>query len=143
MFEPLGTLIRLQRQALGMTIDALAVGAGVSRSRLIALENGNDNVTLDLLVRIANALGMTELHIGGLRVVAATPDFKAVVAAADAMQQAQKALDQAAAARDEFRRASGPVAGLLASVITPLERLEAPADDDEANTNDEAGNRAS
>jgi len=119
MFEPLGSQIRVRRQQLGLTIDALAVGARVSRSRLIALEKGNDNVTLDLLVRIANALGITEFHIGGLRVVAATPDFRTAMTTAEAMQDAMRVLDEAVRAREEFKRAMEPVAGMLPSVFPP------------------------
>jgi transcriptional regulator with XRE-family HTH domain len=119
MFEPLGPQIRLRRKLLGMTIDGLAVGAKVSRARLIALEKGDDNATLDLLVRIANALGLTELQIGGLHLVAAKPDFKAALATATAIQDAQELLDKVVEAHDQFRRTIGPVADLVASVIAP------------------------
>jgi transcriptional regulator with XRE-family HTH domain len=128
MFEPLGSQIRVRREQLGLTIDGLAVGAKVSRSRLIALEKGDDNVTLDLLVRIANALGMTEFHIGGLRVVAATPEFTTAMATGEAMHDAMKALDEAVRARDEFKRAMGPVAEMLASVF-PAEKASADDED--------------
>ena len=95
MFEPLPALIRLQREAQGLTIDALATLADVSRTRLIALESGNDNVTLETLVKLANALGMTELRIGGLRVTAATLDFKDGVAAAEALQTLRRIGEEA------------------------------------------------
>ena len=124
MFEPLGSLIRLHRQAHGLTIDALAVGAGVSRTRLIALEKGHDNVSLDILMKIANALEIGELQIGGMRVVAATSDVKAIVAAADAVhaaqkvvEQAVKTIEQAAAARAELDQLSASVATLLEPVL--------------------------
>ena len=117
MFEPLPALIRLQREAQGLTIDALSALAGVSRTRLIALEKGTDNISLELLVKIANALQMTELRIGGLRVVAADPDFHALVAAAEAIQATRKIVDQTLAARDELDRVAGPVSKLLAPVI--------------------------
>jgi len=117
MFEPLPALIRLQREAQGLTIDALSALAGVSRTRLIALEKGTDNISLELLVKIANALQMTELRIGGLRVVAAEPDFKALVAAAEAIHAMRKIMDQALSTRDELERVAGPVSKLLAPVI--------------------------
>ncbi len=63
MFEPLSALIRLQREAQDLTIDELSRLAGVSRTRLISLENGVDNISLELLVKIANALQMTEIRI--------------------------------------------------------------------------------
>lgn len=123
MFEPLPALIRLQRQAQGLSIDALSALAGVSRTRLIALEKGEDNISLELLVKIANALRMKEIRIGGLRVEAATPEFNAAVAAAEAIQTARKVVEQAAGARAELDRVSGPVLDLLAPVITRAEPL--------------------
>jgi transcriptional regulator with XRE-family HTH domain len=118
MFEPLPSLIRLQREAQGLTIDALCALAGVSRTRLIALEQGNDNISLELLVKIANALGITELRIGRLRMTPTTPDFDALVAAAEAIQTARKIVEQAAGGKEELDRVEGPVAALLAPVIT-------------------------
>ena len=132
MFEPLPSLIRLHRQAQGLTIDALAVLAGVSRSRLIALENGNDNISLELLLKIADALEITELQIGGLRLVGATPDVIAAVAAADAIHAAQKAVDlavktveQATAARAELDRLTDTVSALLSPVLRSRRRARA------------------
>jgi transcriptional regulator with XRE-family HTH domain len=121
MFEPLPALIRLQREAQGLTIDALCALARVSRTRLIALEKGVDNISLELLVKIANALQMTELRIGGLRVVPAAPDFKALVAAAEAVATARKIVEQASDARAELDRASAPVSELLHPVITRID----------------------
>lgn len=118
MFEPLPSLIRLQREAQGLTIDALSALAGVSRTRLIALEQGNDNISLELLVKIANALRITELRIGGLRMVPTTPDFNALVAAAEAMKTARQIVEQAAAGKDDLDRVEGPVSALLTPVIT-------------------------
>ena len=116
MFEPLPALIRLQRESLGLTIDALATLADVSRTRLIALESGNDNVTLETLVKLANALGMTELRIGGLRVTAATQEFKDGVAAAEALQTLRRIGEEATR---EYERLSTPVAGMVAPVVKP------------------------
>lgn len=118
MFEPLPSLIRLQREAQGLTIDALSALAGVSRTRLIALEQGNDNISLELLVKIANALRITELRIGGLRITPTTPDFNALVAAAEAIHTARKIVEQAAAGKEDLDRVAGPVSALLAPVIT-------------------------
>ena len=127
MFEPLPALIRLQREAQGLTIDALCALARVSRTRLIALEKGVDNISLELLVKIANALQMTELRIGGLRVVPAAPDFNALVAAAEAVATARKIVDQAADARAELDRAGAPVSELLHPVITRTDPAATPA----------------
>lgn len=119
MFEPLPALMRLQRQQLGLSLDAASALAGVSRSRLAALEKGDDNISLDLLVKLANAYRMTEIRIGGLRVAGATSDFRMLVAAAEALQAAGKLVEQAEALGAELKRVAGPVAELLAPVITP------------------------
>ncbi len=124
MFEPLGALIRLQREAQGLTIDALSALAGVSRTRLIALEKGTDNISLELLVKIANALQMTELRIGGLRVTEATPDFNGAVAGAEALRAARKIVDGVLDARAELDRLEGPISAVLAPVITPAKHGE-------------------
>lgn len=137
MFEPLPSLIRLHREKEGLTIDALSALAGVSRTRLIALEKGNDNVSLDILVKIANALMISELQIGGLRLVAATPDVRQAVAAADAIhaartvvEQCEKALEQAVTARAELDRGTDPVAALIASALAPKKRGHSSSEDD-------------
>jgi transcriptional regulator with XRE-family HTH domain len=126
MFEPLPSLIRLHREMQGLTIDALAVMAGVSRTRVIALEKGNDNVSLDILVKIANALEITELRIGRLRLIGAAPDAQAVIAAADAVHAAQRVVDQAAklteqaaALRSEIEGVAGPLDEFLSTILTP------------------------
>ena len=125
MFEPLPALIRMQRESQGLTIDALAALAGISRTRLKQLEHGDDNVTLELLVKLANALKMTELRIGGLRVTGATPEFRAAVAAAEALQTLRKIADQA---DGEYQRLTSPVAEMLAPVVTQTEPVTASAD---------------
>ena len=135
MFEPLPALIRLSREQQKLTLDALSTLAGVSRSRLAALEKGDDNISLDLLVKLANALQLKELRIGGLRVTAATPDFNAVVAAADAIQAMQRIVEQVTTAGSEIERVSGPVSALLASVLGGPER-------DPAESGDEAEPKA-
>ena len=127
MFEPLPALMRLQRQQLGLTLDAASALAGVSRSRLAALEKGDDNISLDLLVKLANAYGMTELRIGGLRVSAAGLDFRMLTAAAEALQEAERLVEHTAALGAELRRVAGPVAELLASVLAPRPSSGQPA----------------
>ena len=139
MFEPLPALIRQQRQAQGLTIDKLSALAGVSRTRLIALEKGQDNISLELLVKIATALGMQELRIGGLLVRGTTPEFNAAVAAAEAIDVARRLIVHAAGASEELDRLTAPVSELLSSVIDrdlrpPGGATETPqADSDEPN----------
>ena len=119
MFEPLSTLVRLRRDQLGLSLDALSALSRVSRTRLVALEKGDDNISLELLVKVANALKLNEIRVGGLRVEPATPDFNALVAAADALYTARKVVDQAVSAARDLERVAGPVADLLAPVLPP------------------------
>lgn len=118
MFEPLPALMRLQRQKLDLTLDAASALSGVSRSRVAALEKGDDNISLDLLVKLANAYGMTEVRIGGLRVAEANRDFRMLVAAAEALETAGRIVEQVEALRADLERVSGPIAELLEPVIT-------------------------
>jgi transcriptional regulator with XRE-family HTH domain len=122
MFEPLPALIRLQREQLGLSLDALSALSGVSRSRIAALEKGDDNVTLDSLVKLANALRIKVIPIGGLRIEGATPDVNTVVAAAEAIRAAEQIIDHAAESRDELRRVSVPVSRQLANVLAPADQ---------------------
>ena len=122
MFEPLSTLVRLRREELRLSLDALSALSRVSRTRLVALEKGDDNISLDLLVKVANALKMNEIRIGGLRVEPATPEFNALVAAADALNTARKVVAQAASAAGDLERVAAPVARLLAPVFPPEQR---------------------
>jgi hypothetical protein len=78
MFEPLPALIRLQREAQGYR-SMLCPHSGVSRTRLIALEKGDDNIS-QASRKIANALRMKELRISGL-LVKHTPSSTLVAAA--------------------------------------------------------------
>ena len=127
MFEPLPALVRQQRLRQGLTIDGLAALAGVSRSRLIALEKGRQNVSLELVVKIANALHMKELHVCGLLVSRTTPEFNVMVAAAEAIQAAESVVDRAAEARKELARVTGRVSALLSSTIATAEKSRRPA----------------
>ena len=117
MFEPLPALMRLRRQQLRLSLDAASALAGVSRSRLAAFETGDQNISLDLLVKLANAYGMTELRIGGLRIEGASPDFQTLVVAAEVFAAAEKIVEQATALGEELKRLSGPMAALLAPVL--------------------------
>src|SRR3954451_14102465 len=57
---PLDTIarnVRLARSVAGLSLDALAARADVSKGALVALEGANGNPNLTTLVRIADALG--------------------------------------------------------------------------------------
>ena len=125
MFEPLPALIRLRREQLGLTLDSLSALAGISRSRLAVLEKGDDNISLELLVKVANALGLKEIRIGGLEVRAATPEFNALLVAAEAIQAARKIIHQAANAGADLDRVAAPLSALLAPVLPPVTERDA------------------
>ena len=52
----LGSRIRAQRKAIGITQEQLALNAGVDRSYFGAVERGERNVTFTVLCRICLAL---------------------------------------------------------------------------------------
>ena len=54
----LGIVVRHQRQAKGLTIEALAFKAGVSAGHLGRIERGHGNPRWDTLCAVASALDM-------------------------------------------------------------------------------------
>jgi len=58
-YELIGKRIRLRRQRMGLTQLELSVDANVSTSYLCNVELGNKQVSLEILIRIANALDTT------------------------------------------------------------------------------------
>lgn len=120
MFEPLPTLIRMERERQGLTQEALARQAKISRSRLASLEKGDDNVSLKLLFKVANTLGISNLRTGGLQIEAASPELAILLAAADAIETARKIVDQAQASRADLDRVSATVSAMLERVLTPV-----------------------
>jgi methanogenic corrinoid protein MtbC1/DNA-binding XRE family transcriptional regulator len=54
----LGRRSRELRTRRGWTQQTLAAAAGLTRAYLVAVEGGKQNVTLDVVIRIANALGV-------------------------------------------------------------------------------------
>ena len=56
--KALGVVISKLRVEKGLTQETLSGLAGISRSHLAALENGEKTVKLDTLWRIADALGI-------------------------------------------------------------------------------------
>lgn len=55
----LGAVIRAQRQAMGLSQEALAYQAGIDRSHMGKIERGERNVTLLNIERVAQVLGCT------------------------------------------------------------------------------------
>lgn len=60
----LGRQVREARRERGLTEVALARLAGISRRHLAALEKGS-NVSVFFVIKIAHALQLPELHLGG------------------------------------------------------------------------------
>lgn len=57
--QQIGTQIRTARENAGLSQEALAVAAGMTRTNFARIEQGRTNVTLDSLVKIADGLGLT------------------------------------------------------------------------------------
>lgn len=58
--EPLPAAIRALRTRRGLSLDALAEGAGISRCQVVNLERGRaDNPTVRTLIRLGAALGVS------------------------------------------------------------------------------------
>jgi transcriptional regulator with XRE-family HTH domain len=58
MTLPIGEAIRHVRKTKGLTCSELARRAHISRSTVSMLEHGHKTPRLDLLIRLANALGV-------------------------------------------------------------------------------------
>lgn len=54
----LGAVIRAERQALGLSQEALADKANIDRSYMGGIERGEHNIAIMNLLKIADALGM-------------------------------------------------------------------------------------
>ncbi len=92
MFEPLSDFIRLRRKQLNLTQEKLAKMAKVSRRQLSLLEDGH-NVSILFLTKIADALEITDIPVGRLRLFSAPPELAALVRAAEAIQDLKQASD--------------------------------------------------
>ena len=58
--ETMGELIRKERKAQGLTLEALSDLTSLSRSTLTRFENGHHlSIGLDILMRLARALGVS------------------------------------------------------------------------------------
>jgi len=64
--EALGRALRRKRQEVGLSQEALADAAGLSRNYINEVEGGRYNVTLTTLAKLSSSLGCTisELTLG-------------------------------------------------------------------------------
>jgi len=120
MFEPMPSMIRRERERQELTLEELSNMSNVSRSRLSAFERGEENVSLEFVVKVANALGMKKLRVGGMEIEGAPADLAVLIAASDALEMARRIIDSAASSRDELDRMSAKVSALLDRTLTPV-----------------------
>ena len=113
MFEPLPMQIREARERQGLSQLALANQAGVSRTAIVQLEKGEDNVSLGVLLKVARALKVTRLYVEDLSVDAPPPDLSVLLAAREAIAAAEEVADHAIASRDRLTHHSEVVTSLL------------------------------
>ena len=63
--KALGQRIRGTRQRIGWTQDELAKATKLTRAYLVSVEGGKQNLTIDVVVRIANALNLSPTQLIG------------------------------------------------------------------------------
>jgi transcriptional regulator with XRE-family HTH domain len=56
IWAAIGVRVRLQREWRGLDVETVACAINVTREKLIDIENGNINVTFDVIFKIANVL---------------------------------------------------------------------------------------
>ena len=113
MFEPLPMQIREARESQGLSQLALANSAGVSRTAIVQLEKGEDNVSLGVLLKVARALSLSRLYVQELSVDAPPPDLSVLLAAREAIAAAEEVADHAIASRERLRHHAEVVSSLL------------------------------
>jgi SOS-response transcriptional repressor LexA/DNA-binding Xre family transcriptional regulator len=101
----LGETVRHARQSKGLTQGELAERAGLSRNYVVALEKGA-NVTLDVVKRVARALGLQQVAVGeGIELIVppGTASTVDVFSAREQALQIEKAVRTTASAVDRLR----------------------------------------
>lgn len=116
MFEPFSDLVRLRRKQLNLTQEKLAKLAKVSRRQLFLLESGH-NVSLLFMTKIADALGITEIPVGGLNAPTAPPTLDPLVRAAETVQTLKQAGDTWKAAAETIDTTAATLDELIASRV--------------------------
>ena len=123
MFEPLSDIIRMRRKQLNLTQEKLAKMAKVSRRQLSLLEDGH-NVSLLFLTKIADALELTDIPVGRLRVFTAPPELAALVRAAEAIQILKQASDTWRAAAQTIDDSSSTLDTLILNATEKASALD-------------------
>jgi transcriptional regulator with XRE-family HTH domain len=65
ILSQIGLRITRRRQILGITQSELAARSGITRTSISFIEGGNQNLTIDTLCKLANALGTTVVELLG------------------------------------------------------------------------------
>lgn len=118
MFEPLSDFIRLRRKQKNLTQEKLAKMAKVSRRQLALLEDGR-NVSLLFLMKIADALEITEIPVGPLRVFVAPPELTSLVRSAEAIQNLKQTSDTWKDAAEAIDQSAATIDALIVKVTAP------------------------
>lgn len=118
MFEPLSDFIRLRRKQKNLTQEKLAKMAKVSRRQLALLEDGR-NVSLLFLMKIADALEISEIPVGRLRVYTAPPELTSLMRTAEAIQDLKQASDTWKEAAETIDQAATTIDALIVKVTAP------------------------
>jgi transcriptional regulator with XRE-family HTH domain len=118
MFESLGNFLRLRRQERNLSQERLAEMASISRGQLALMEKG-ENVSLQFLVKVANALELSELPLPGLRLREAPPELEAIILAADAVASVRAVLAQLAGKNEQLEVADKTLGALLDRALSP------------------------
>ena len=124
MFESLGNFLRLRRQERNLSQERLAEMASISRGQLALMEKG-ENVSLQFLVKVANALELSELPLPGLRLREAPPELEAIILAADAVASVRGVLAQLAGQSEQLEDADKVLGGLLDRALLPAGSTQA------------------
>jgi transcriptional regulator with XRE-family HTH domain len=127
MFRSLGEFIRLRRQERNLSQERLAEMAEISRPQIAAMERG-ENFSLQYLVKVANALELTELPIDGLHLREAPPDLGLVVRAADLVNTARRLVAQIGGTLGDFDGVSTDLDGLIDRSLSPAGSTQAITD---------------
>jgi transcriptional regulator with XRE-family HTH domain len=123
MFEPLSDIIRMRRKQLNLTQEKLAKMAKVSRRQLSLLEDGH-NVSLLFLTKIADALELTDIPVGRLRIFTAPPELAALVRAAEAIQILKQASDTWRSAAETIDASSSTLDALIVNATEKASALD-------------------
>jgi transcriptional regulator with XRE-family HTH domain len=122
MFEALAGVIRLRRMQQNLTLDQLARKARVNRRHLELLESGQP-VGVELVVKVARALKLTDLPVGELRSEEAPRDVATIEQALAVLRSVEQTSPGIESTAEEVRAASSA----LDEIIWQVRKKPTPA----------------